>query len=358
MSCEPTSDRTVITNCELLGSFGQSSPAGDAQINSVKTPRIGTKYIYCAGDACVKGNFTSPINAVRGVVLAPGSVFNPSITFANGPSPGGIYSPSPGTVAIAGTASIDTITTQSASLVFNPAGPYVDFSGKTIINAAGIGLPTIGDPNDVIINDPTGVLTSEEHLATRRGGTGLDSSTQSGIAKVATGTWSFALISDDDIGDLTGLTVTNLTADVVIADSGLIIDAPIVNMGGAALVQYASMQSGSATYTGAVVTTNDTPGVIFELATASRTAYVIRGMVACAEPASDLTTSYTFVGKAKNVAVLTLSALTQVGRIADGDLDINMELAASGSSLRIHALGLAGRTINWSGRFDILSQQF
>ena len=60
----------------------------------------------------------------------------------------------------------------------------------------------LGSINHVIINNSTdGHLTSEAQLANSRGGTGLDTSSSSGIARVTNGTWTIGYdLINSDIG--------------------------------------------------------------------------------------------------------------------------------------------------------------
>lgn len=53
-----------------------------------------------------------------------------------------------------------------------------------------------GTASHVVINDGSGVLSSEAQLAASRGGTALDTSASTGFATVSAGTWSVGSISD------------------------------------------------------------------------------------------------------------------------------------------------------------------
>lgn len=56
-----------------------------------------------------------------------------------------------------------------------------------------------GSNNHVIVNDGSGVMVSQAQLSVFRGGTGIDTSVSSGVAKVAAGTWSVSSIVDADV---------------------------------------------------------------------------------------------------------------------------------------------------------------
>lgn len=60
-----------------------------------------------------------------------------------------------------------------------------------------------GSNNHVIVNDGSGVMVSQAQLSVFRGGTGIDTSVSSGVAKVAAGTWSVSSIVNGDITDTT-----------------------------------------------------------------------------------------------------------------------------------------------------------
>lgn len=53
-----------------------------------------------------------------------------------------------------------------------------------------------GTASQVVINDGSGVMSSEAQLANTRGGTGQDTSASTGFAKVSAGTWSVSALTD------------------------------------------------------------------------------------------------------------------------------------------------------------------
>ena len=72
-----------------------------------------------------------------------------------------------------------------------------DWTASTIVNtdvAAGAAIArsklASGSINHVLINDGTGVMSSEAQLATSRGGTNLNTSASTGVPSVSAGTWS------------------------------------------------------------------------------------------------------------------------------------------------------------------------
>jgi hypothetical protein len=117
----------------------------------------------------------------------------------------------------------------------------IDIDGNTISSTSGdITLtPTAdidmgGTADYVVINSATGKVSEEAQLANTRGGTGIDTSASTGVAKVASGTWSVATVVDADISASAAITKTKLatgTADrVEITDgSGNITESAITS---------------------------------------------------------------------------------------------------------------------------------
>lgn len=73
-------------------------------------------------------------------------------------------------------------------------------------NGAGTGLTSIpraalaaATPNTVVVNDGAGLLSSVSQVSPARGGTGVDTSASTGVAKVSAGTWSVSQIVNADV---------------------------------------------------------------------------------------------------------------------------------------------------------------
>lgn len=86
-------------------------------------------------------------------------------------------------------------------------------------NGSGAGLVGItraaiaaGTPNNVVINDGAGLLSSAATLSTALGGLGVNSSAFSGVAKVAAGVWSASTIVNADIAAGAAITRNKLAA--------------------------------------------------------------------------------------------------------------------------------------------------
>lgn len=69
-----------------------------------------------------------------------------------------------------------------------------------------------GTPNHVVISDSNGAFSSESALSTVRGGTGTNSSAQSGVAKLLSGTWTFSSIVNGDISSSAAIARNKMAA--------------------------------------------------------------------------------------------------------------------------------------------------
>lgn len=94
-----------------------------------------------------------------------------------------------------------------------------------------------GSNNHIVINSGTGVMSSEALLANTRGGTGKDMSADSGIVKVATGTFSAATIVNADIatGTIALNKLVNLTSTQIVVGNGSNVPTAVTMSGDATL---------------------------------------------------------------------------------------------------------------------------
>ena len=67
-----------------------------------------------------------------------------------------------------------------------------------------------GTADHVLINDGAGVMSSEARLATTRGGTNLNTSASTGLAKVAAGTWSVTTLVNADVNAAAAIAYSKL----------------------------------------------------------------------------------------------------------------------------------------------------
>lgn len=103
----------------------------------------------------------------------------------------------------------------SASTIVN-----TDVSASAAVARSKLASGTI---NHVLINDGTGVMSSEAQLANTRGGTGADSSGYTGIAHIAAGVWSASTIVNTDVSASAAIARSKLasgTANYVVINDG------------------------------------------------------------------------------------------------------------------------------------------
>jgi hypothetical protein len=369
-----TSDQRFITYNELLQNFGTSVNDNNTQINSVKTPRVSTKILYCSGDAYIYGDIKTILRAVNGVLLGDGSSGVPSVAFAADPTVG-YYRSGNGALTFAsngndvmtinGTSlAVEQPITAQGNLVLDPTGA-IDFSGRPLINVGDISVH-VGSPGDVIINDPSGNLTGEAQLATIRGGTGLDTSAANGVARVTAGVWSVSPLTGADFTDVTSISVDELTTSEILSVGDLTISAGNIFLGASTVHRTPTNIAGGdyATYVTNIATTDNTPQTIFTLQTSSGpngTAYNIQCFISAGDSTGGLNTAaYNFIIKGKNIqGTAAVSNPAQIGIIYDGNLaGTSVAADAAGSNILVEVTGLSSTNIKWVGRFEVLAQQF
>lgn len=96
-------------------------------------------------------------------------------------------------------------------------------SGAYLTNISRAGLSP-GTPNSVVINDGAGVMTDSTYLSAALGGTGIDSSALSGVARVTAGVWGVGgSIVDADISPTANIQRSKLAPgapNAVVIDNG------------------------------------------------------------------------------------------------------------------------------------------
>jgi hypothetical protein len=242
-----------------------------------------------------------------------------------------------------------------------------------------------GTASQVVVNNGSGVMTSEAQLAVSRGGTGQNFSAigvglnvvtvTSGVFAASTVATTAATASTivlrDGSGNIAvnGLTLTTLTVGTITTASGDLTINPVgdVQFGtNALLFAPTTVVGGSALQTHVnVQTTNATPTTLYTLATtsggASGTTYHVRFEVALASVTggSDTgTVSAQF--KVKNIGgTVTVSTLVGAISILDGALTATaVDTSVSGANVLLRVTGIALTTINWIGRVQVLAQDF
>mgnify|MGYP006976731558 CR=1 FL=1 len=211
-----TSDKRVVTPQDIIRRFGTVSPkANENIVNTINIRQVNTATLRCetAFIKDLKGSFDP-----GDISFKDGSASAPSISFTNASSTG-IYRRQDGGVGVSvGGSEVANFSdglnvgkiSFNGNLVLNPTGG-VDFSGRPLLNVGDVSIK-VGEPDEVIVNDSDGNMTSEPYLSTSRGGTGIDSSTATGIPRITAGAWSVGLVQSGDIDPAANLVISSLTA--------------------------------------------------------------------------------------------------------------------------------------------------
>jgi hypothetical protein len=206
----------------------------------------------------------------------------------------------------------------------------------TSYNGSGAGLVTIprtallaAAPNTVVVNDGGGALAGQAQLATSLGGTGVDSSAFTGVAKVAAGTWSASTIANADIDAAAAIArskLANGTANYVVINGvggGLSEEAALATSRGGTGTDLSGVAGPAAlTVTGGAVST-----------------------LAYAQPATPLTLAQRDVAGGLAVATLAATAVQTPTISSVGDLTISPaggDIFLQTSILHLTPVGIAG----------------
>ncbi len=88
---------------------------------------------------------------------------------------------------------------------------YFTGNGSNITNIS-INNVSGANANAVAIYTSGGILTNETYLSPARGGTGINTSSSTGIPKISSGTWSISTITDSDISNIANISRTKLAS--------------------------------------------------------------------------------------------------------------------------------------------------
>lgn len=374
-SVNSSNDSLMVNEDQQISILGKSAPGGRSQINSVYSQRLATATLYCSGDAYILGTVKTPLKLDKGILFGDGTPTAPSITFLNDADTGmyrvgagdiGVTTNGVTRLTIADTAvSVDVpITTPTGNLVLNPDGPSIDCTGHTLINVGGVSI-NLPQHDAAVITDSAGAITAEYQLASLRGGTGTDSSASSGIAHVTAGTWSYSPIVDADFGVINNFTTDQLTVNTITSVGNITVNKDLyVEDIHQATVAPALADGEAATYARTIQTADATPTALFTLPTVSGvngSNYSVRVMISLGDATGGVDTGlYTRTFKAKNIlGTLTVSSSVQAASALDGTLTgTAVSQVASGTNVLVRVTGQVGKVINWSGRFEVVLQQF
>jgi hypothetical protein len=203
-----------------------------------------------------------------------------------------------------------------------------------------------------VITDSSSHLTTEQFLATSRGGFGINPTTLSGAVVVNAGVianvaytnanTASTIVQRDASGNFTASNVT-LTQ---------LIETP--NANGQTTIQSAYVSTAAATAT-----------TLLSIGTVSGgthgTTYLITADISLGDVTGGVNTgSYQFTIKAKNIGgTLTISSLINEISILDGDLTTtSVSVTNATTNLLIQVVGTAATTIQWCGVFKIVQVNF
>lgn len=237
-----------------------------------------------------------------------------------------------------------------------------------------------GTANYVAIYSGAGTLTSEQRLAATRGGTAVDSSAFTGLAKVSTGTWSASTLVNADVASNAAIAVSKLaalTANKIVTTDGSGVLTSTVDYGTSStassvvqrdsnqninILQYTISPTAGAQYTeytSAIQTTNATPATLFTIATVTRTVYYYRAEMVAGN-STDGTSSGSFIlsGKIENIGGTLTIINDMTSSILDSGFAPSVATSSSSANFLIQATGIASTTINWMGRITITQRVF
>ncbi len=262
----------------------------------------------------------------------------------------------------------------------------------TSYTGSGAGLTNIpvsalagSTPNNVVITNGSGGLTTASTLSTTLGGTGQNFSGVTGpsIVTITSGAAAATLaysasatastiVQRDGSANIVGAggTFSSVTTPSIATSSGNLTLSPnsgTTSLGTGTLAFAPSAVAGGAvTMTSAnVQTTNATATTLYSFTSASGgthgTSYYFQCAITLADTTGGVNTgSYSFNFKAKNIGgTVTISGLASTESVLDSGLSTtSVSVTASSANIQIQVTGIASTTINWCGQFRISAQNF
>ncbi|MBI5465774.1 MAG: hypothetical protein HY974_00625, partial [Candidatus Kerfeldbacteria bacterium] len=225
-------DTAAIPNTLLT--LTDNGTTGTLAVNTVNASNIGA--FNATGNITGSGTNTlsnfSTINgaAITGGTLSGGSISGGSVS--GGSLTGGTYSATGATVTGGFTTTIGDGTTFNVSdglnnlFTVSDAGTVGNLSNIGNITASGSLTLSAFNTGGVVINNASGVLSSEAQLAIARGGTGTATAPNSGQLLIGNSTGGY------NVANLTqgsGITITNGSGSITLANSGVLSAAGTAN---------------------------------------------------------------------------------------------------------------------------------
>jgi hypothetical protein len=231
-----------------------------------------------------------------------------------------------------------------------------------------------GSADHVIINNGSGVISSEAQLATSRGGTGQDFSAigagpfvvtaSSGALAATVGYGSTSAASTIVQRDASQNFAANQITAATIASSANLTISPtggFVDFGTAIRRAVPTTIAGGVVISTAanVSTANATPTTIYTLATASNVAYSVRVLIALFNVTSTNTIGLIgFHYRVKNIAgtVTNSAVLSQTKSVDSGLTAVDVSLSTATTNSLLQVVGIAATDIKWCAEISVVSQ--
>ena len=257
---------------------------------------------------------------------------------------------------------INTVGATGIARVQNGAWSIGTVTDADISSTASVSRAKIapGTANRVVINDSTGLLTSESALAPIRGGTGVSSASSNGIPHVQNGVWTFSKIIATDIGNLSSLSVGSVFANALVTSSIEGINgAPYLDV--IAPVNFNGGLFGSLLLLKYVTTTDGTATPILTLATDYSTVYSLECLIsAVSQDTPPQIGTFSFIFNALNYnGALTVNNSPIITSATTGYMSsASVTTQAVAQNLIVNVTGVAGKTIKWTSKFNVLNHNF
>jgi hypothetical protein len=225
-----------------------------------------------------------------------------------------------------------------------------DGSGLTNVSADTL---TLAGLSKAVVTDGTGLVVTVDQISATLGGTGVDSSAYTGVAKVASGVWSASGLLVADI-DATAKATAGTADTIAIRD----------NTGGltatALTAPLLTQTSGTGNYkllVGNVATTNATPAALVAVTIPNNYGALCTVDVVGNEDTGALAT-FTFQTRvrANGSGALTTSNFN-ITRSRDAAINTsNFSVVPTANTLTINAVGVASKNIKWICSAKVLDQ--